>query len=265
MFHEVTRSFRRSRGKHGLFIQRIRIVLPSIRVPVAPVPVALKLRTRLFVFGPTCIAFRSPLPHSFPAAANFTSVCYTVANIPHVHLYGVQCVSLYVVHNEIRCRSCVSLSLFFSFTDRRREVGLLLVSTLAHIRSLVKSLRPSGGERSSPKYIDTTNAQTDTLHTYRDKCSFDFQEPRLPPFRARALGELPPPSSIVYGADVCVYVHVCLCEVEFHCHNRRRRLKALRTHEDEVISEFRLLAVLPVFNAHHRCLFFTTAKITPLD
>lgn len=80
LFHEATQSFRRSRGKQGLFIRRIRIVLSSIRVPVTPVPVALKLRAWLFVFGPTCIAFRSPLPRSFRDAANFTSVCYTAAS-----------------------------------------------------------------------------------------------------------------------------------------------------------------------------------------
>lgn len=146
LFHEATRSFRRSRGKHGLFIQHIRIVLPSIRVPVTAVPVALKLRARLFVFGPTCIAFRSPLPRSFRAAAQTLRACVTrTTNITH---YRIQRVSLCMVHNEVRCRSCV---LFFA-TAGEKLVFSSFVPVYGHslkvyVRQKANGVRQSASTR----------------------------------------------------------------------------------------------------------------------
>lgn len=101
------------------------------------------------------------IPRSFRAAARTLRACVTrAASITHCR---IQRVSLCVVHNEVRCRSCI---LFFFFCDRRREAGFSSFALpRTSIRPLVKSLRPSGGERSSPKCIDTTNARTDTLHT----------------------------------------------------------------------------------------------------
>lgn len=162
----------------GIFIHRIRIVLlDTYRNSSA---CCTKLQARLFVFGPTCVTFRSPrCVRSLWRTLRVhmcvcVCVCHTVVSTPQT---ACSC----MVYNGVRSGS------FVRFCDRRREFFRFSSLHLRRcIRSLVKSLRPSEGERSSLKCTDVAAT---VRCAYRRVTHVSRQVPRLSRVAAFAVSE----------------------------------------------------------------------------
>lgn len=116
-----------------------------------------------------------------------TCVCYTTVSTP-------QAVYSCMVYNGVRNESFIFATAresFFAFSLHRPPVRLYGHSLKVYVRQKTNV--------SSPKCIDiASSVHTGTLHTYRDKCSFDSCELRLSPFRAGT-----PRASSSSGADRC--------------------------------------------------------------
>lgn len=177
------------------------------------------------------------IPFSTPAfvprrSANFTSVCYTSRE--HNTLQNPQRVSLCVVYNEVRRRSCV---LFFFF-NRRREAGLFLVrigiyghSLKVYVRQEANGVRQSASTWRTRGPTRCARNVTSAASTFKRVATSAFSN------ECSWRASLQP-------SDVCVGMRSRISR-----HNRRRWLKALfrMRARDKCHLDFQLLAVFPVF------------------